>query len=205
MFLDGVRGRGEVKWTKGHRLHTWPLLPCLPHLFQYSLLGFNKGCCKNDHMKYINAYPIEILLRSCQFSQCFLGEILGARFLSLFNFRNTIGIQCYISSMIILLINWDTIEIQYYPNSMIILLIKVVNWQECLSFCFGCQEVQVKQEMNWNHLFCSMWSVWYILNLVMIAFSFICTSSDFFYVLPQLCIRSFLFLSFQYSLKWSKI
>lgn len=81
----------------------------------------------------ILAYPIEILLRSCQFSQCFLGEILGARFLSLFNFRNTIGIQCYINSMIILLINWDTIEIQYYPNSMIILLIKVVNWQKGVS------------------------------------------------------------------------
>lgn len=148
MFLDGVRGRGEVKWTSWPQATHMTLLPCLPHLFQY----FNKGCCKNDHMKYINAYPIEILLRSCQFSQCFLGEILGARFLSLFNFRNTIGIQCYISSMIILLINWDTIEIQYYPNSMIILLIKVVNWQVS-SFCFGCQEVQVKQEMNWNHLF----------------------------------------------------
>ena len=32
--------------------------------FNILLLCFNKGCCKNDHMKYINAYPIEILLRS---------------------------------------------------------------------------------------------------------------------------------------------
>lgn len=64
-----------------------------------------------------------------------------------------------------------------YPILMIIWLIRTLNWQY-LPFYFGCQEVQVKYEMNWCNLSCSISCVWYIFNLVMIVFNFTYTFPD---------------------------